>query len=40
MTEKMISFLRHMNIENIGTEAIINKQGAAVAFIGTARTVY
>ena len=29
-----------MNIENIGTEAIINKQGAAVAFIGTARTVY
>ena len=29
-----------MNIENIGTEAIINKRGAAVAFIGTARTVY
>ena len=29
-----------MNIENIGTEAIINKQGATVAFIGTARTVY
>jgi len=29
-----------MNIENIGTEAILNKQGAAVAFIGTARTVY
>ncbi|MBO7581213.1 MAG: type IX secretion system sortase PorU [Bacteroidaceae bacterium] len=29
-----------MNTENIGTEAIINKQGAAVAFIGTARTVY
>ena len=29
-----------MNTENIGTEAILNKQGAAVAFIGTARTVY
>ena len=29
-----------MNIENIGIEAILNKQGAAVAFIGTARTVY
>lgn len=29
-----------MNTENIGTEAILNKQGATVAFIGTARTVY
>lgn len=29
-----------MNIENIGTEAIINKQGATIAFIGTTRTVY
>lgn len=29
-----------MNTENLGCEAILNKQGAAVAFIGTARTVY
>ena len=29
-----------MNIENQACEAILNKQGAAVAFIGTARTVY
>ncbi|NLV53800.1 MAG: type IX secretion system sortase PorU [Bacteroidales bacterium] len=29
-----------MNTENIGCEALLNKQGAAVAFIGTARTVY
>lgn len=29
-----------MNIENIGCEALLNKQGAAIAFIGTARTVY
>lgn len=29
-----------MNIENLACEAVLNKQGAAVAFIGTARTVY
>lgn len=29
-----------MNIENIGSEALLNKQGGAIAFIGTARTVY
>jgi hypothetical protein len=29
-----------MNTENLGCEAILNKQGGAVAFIGTARTVY
>lgn len=29
-----------MNIENIGSEALLNKQGGAIAFVGTARTVY
>ena len=29
-----------MNTENIGSEALLNKEGGAVAFIGTARTVY
>ncbi|MBQ9363504.1 MAG: type IX secretion system sortase PorU [Bacteroidaceae bacterium] len=29
-----------MNKENIGTEAVFNKRGAAMGFVGTARTVY
>lgn len=29
-----------MNTENIGCEALLNKQGCAMGFIGTARTVY
>ncbi|MBR2154133.1 MAG: type IX secretion system sortase PorU [Bacteroidaceae bacterium] len=29
-----------MNKDNIGTEAVFNKRGAAMGFVGTARTVY
>lgn len=29
-----------MNTENIGAEAVLNKDGGAIGFIGTARTVY
>lgn len=29
-----------MNTENIGCEAVLNKQGGAIAFVGIARTVY
>lgn len=29
-----------MNMENLACEAVLNKQGAAMGFIGTARTVY
>ena len=29
-----------MNTENIGCEALLNKQGGAMGFVGTARTVY
>ena len=29
-----------MNMENQGTEAVLNKKGAAMGFVGTARTVY